>query len=59
MTDRKFTARLNEIEVQARKALDALYHAADAIVENSPNNRDHELRATCSHLNRIIELTHE
>jgi hypothetical protein len=48
--------RLREIETQARKAQDALWHAAEAIGQRSPDRRDLELRLTDEALNKIIEL---
>jgi len=57
--ERIVTARLLEIEVLARKALDALWNASNAIACNSPTNRDFELRATRESLDRIIELSRE
>ncbi len=49
-------ARLREIEVEALKALDALWHASQAIAERSPGRRDMEIRLTRERLDKIIEL---
>jgi len=47
---------LDEIEVEAKKAADCLWHASAAIANRSPDRRDSELRRTLEHLSAILDL---
>jgi hypothetical protein len=49
--------RLDEIHTLAKKALDCIEHASDAIAHRSPIRFGVEIRMTMEQLDRIIELS--